>query len=181
MTGLHDGTCSVTTEIANPALMVAHVDRLCDALRLADSPAAIFDAVGQATLEVLGPGLLTINAWHADTATIVRLWSSDPSSYPVGGTKQKGDTPWTRQLLQRGEVFVGEGDEALAAVFDDIAVIRRLGLRGIVNVPLCQGGRVIGTFNYLADIEAWSGAEITALRLLGQLALPAVAALATTA
>jgi hypothetical protein len=78
----------------------------------------------------------------------------------------------------RGEVFVGEGDAALAAVFDDIAVIRGLGLNGVVNVPLCEGGRVIGTFNYLTAVESWTGDQITVLRVLGQMALPAVAALA---
>jgi len=160
-------------------LAVAEVERLCDALRGAEAPADVFDAVGGATLGLLGPGLLTINAWHADTATIERLWSSDTVAYPVGGTKTKGDTPWTRQLLLRGEVFVGEGDEALSAVFDDIALIRDLGLRGVVNVPLCHAGRVIGTFNYLAGGDGWSPAQVAALRLLGQLALPGVLGLRT--
>ncbi|WP_223851757.1 MULTISPECIES: GAF domain-containing protein [Cupriavidus] len=155
-------------------LTIGQVGRLCEALRGAASPADVFDTVGRATLALLGPGLLTINAWHAEAATIERLWSSDPAAYPVGGTKAKGDTPWTRQLLQRGEVFVGEGDEALSAVFDDIALIRELGLRGVVNVPLCHGGRVVGTFNYLADVEGWRAAQVAMLQWLGQLALPGV-------
>ncbi|CAG2148786.1 GAF domain-containing protein [Cupriavidus plantarum] len=158
-------------------LTVGQVGRLCEALRGAVAPADVFDAVGRATLGLLGPGLLTINAWHAETATIERLWSSDIAAYPVGGTKAKGDTPWTRQLLQRGEVFVGEGDEALSAVFDDIALIRELGLRGVVNVPLCHGGRVIGTFNYLADVDGWRETQVAMLQWLGQLALPGLLAL----
>ncbi|MWL90236.1 GAF domain-containing protein [Cupriavidus sp. SW-Y-13] len=152
-----------------------HLHPLFDRLRGAATPEAVMDAVGQATLEIVGPGLLTINAWHADSGEIERLWSSDPLAYPVGGKKIKGDTAWTRQLLVRGEVFVGEGDEALAAVFDDIAVIRELGLNGVVNVPLCHGGRVIGTFNYLAGVDAWTGEDLTALRMLGQMVVGAVA------
>jgi len=151
-----------------------HLHPLFDRLRDAATPQAVMDAVGQATLDMVGRGLLTINAWHAQSAQIERLWSSDPAAYPVGGRKTKGDTAWTRQLLVRGEVFVGEGDEALAAVFDDIAVIRSLGLNGVVNVPLCHRGAVIGTFNYLADVESWWAEEITVLRLLAQLAMPAV-------
>ena len=154
--------------------MPAHLPPLLDALRDAATPQAVMDAVGQATLAMVGPGLLTINAWHAQTAEIERLWSSDPAAYPVGGKKIKGDTAWTRQLLVRGEVFVGEGDAALAAVFDDIAVIRGLGLNGVVNVPLCHRGVVIGTFNYLAGVRAWAEEEITALRVLGQLVVAAV-------
>jgi len=44
----------------------------------------------------------------------------------------------------------------------------------VVNVPLCHGGKVIGTFNYLADVDAWTANEITALRMLGQFAVGAV-------
>ncbi|MGO4303671.1 GAF domain-containing protein [Cupriavidus sp. RAF12] len=160
-----------------PGQWLAHFNPLCDDLRRAATPVAVMDAVGHATLGLVGPGLLTINAWHAASGEIQRLWSSDPAAYPVGGKKVKGDTAWTRQLLVRGEVFVGEGDEALAAVFDDIAVIRGLGLNGVVNVPLCAGGHVIGTFNYLAQVDTWTAEDITALSVLGQLAMPAVAAL----
>ncbi|MBU65973.1 MAG: GAF domain-containing protein [Cupriavidus sp.] len=151
-----------------------HLHALFDRLRDAATPRVAMDAIGQATLDIVGPGLLTINAWHARTGEIERLWSSDPAAYPVGGKKRKGDTSWTRQLLVRGEVFVGEGDDALAAVFDDIATIRALRLNGVVNVPLCHGGKVIGTFNYLADVDAWTANEITALRMLGQFAVGAV-------
>jgi hypothetical protein len=152
----------------------AQLNALLDRLRDAATPQGAMDAVGQATLAMVGPGLLTINAWHVRTGEIERLWSSDSAAYPVGGKKIKGDTAWTRQLLVRGEVFVGEGDEALAAVFDDIAVIRGLGLNGVVNVPLSRRGAVIGTFNYLADVQMWTADEMTALRLLGQLVVPAV-------
>ncbi|WP_371748078.1 GAF domain-containing protein [Cupriavidus sp. AcVe19-6a] len=157
--------------------LIAQVNLLCDALRQAREPAAALDAIGAATLRTLGPGLLTINAWHADVHRIERLWSSDTAAYPVGGHKTKGDSPWRRQLLERGEVFVGEGDDALAAVFDDVQVIRTLGCTAVVNVPLGYQGSVIGTFNYLADRAIWSAAEVAALRLLAALAVAPVQAL----
>lgn len=141
----------------------------------AEHTAALFDAVGDATLALLGPGLLTINLWRPDTREVVRQWSSDPAAYPVGGSKRKGDTPWTRQLLERTEVFVGEGDAALAEVFDDIATIRALGLRAVVNVPIGERGRCIGTFNYLSPRSAWQADEVETLRRLADLAAPAVA------
>ncbi|SOZ18249.1 conserved hypothetical protein [Cupriavidus taiwanensis] len=156
------------------ASLVAAAHVLCDHLQQACDPGAAFDAIGAATLQALGPGLLTINAWHAGPAQIERLWSSHPSAYPIGGRKQKGDSPWRRHLLERGEVFVGEGDAALAEVFDDVQVIRALGCTAVVNVPLCCQSRVIGTFNYLADRSAWSPAEVAALRVLAALAGSAV-------
>ncbi len=156
------------------ASLVTAANVLCDQLQQARGPGAAFDAIGAATLQALGPGLLTINAWHAGPAQIERLWSSHPSAYPIGGRKQKGDSPWRRHLLERGEVFVGEGDAALAEVFDDVQLIRALGCTAVVNVPLCCHSRVIGTFNYLADRSVWSPAEVAALRVMGALATPAV-------
>jgi hypothetical protein len=164
----------VSALLDNAGPLVAHVNALCDRLQRAQDPAAAFEAIGAGTLATLGPGLLTINAWHAQQSQIERLWSSDTAAYPVGGRKAKGDSPWRRQLLERTEVFIGEGDAALAAVFDDVQVIRGLGCSAVVNVPLCHQGRVIGTFNYLADRAVWSAAEVAALRLLAALATPAV-------
>ncbi|MBY4897910.1 GAF domain-containing protein [Cupriavidus sp. AU9028] len=132
--------------------------------------ASVFGVIGEATFALLGPGLLTINAWRPQQSQVVRLWSSDPASYPVGGSKHKGDTPWARQVLQRAEVFVGEGDQALAEVFDDISKIRGLGLRAVVNVPICHEGRCVGTFNYLRAQEAWASEEVMALRRLAGIA-----------
>ncbi|MGO4329934.1 GAF domain-containing protein [Cupriavidus sp. 2TAF22] len=154
---------------------------LCDALARAPAPAAAFDALGSATAALLGPGLLTINAWRRASAEIERLWSSDTGAYPVGGRKYKADTPWTIRVLHQGQVFVGEGDTALAAVFDDIAVIRGLGLSAVVNVPVCEHGQCVGTFNFLAARNAWTGSEIATLRMLAQMAVPAVLAASRTA
>ena len=123
----------------------AQLNALLDRLRDAATPQGAMDAVGQATLAMVGPGLLTINAWHVRTGEIERLWSSDSAAYPVGGKKIKGDTAWTRQSLVRVGGFVGEGDEALAAGSDDIAVIRGVGLNGVVSVPLRPRRAVRGT------------------------------------
>ncbi|ESJ26281.1 hypothetical protein B551_0201535, partial [Cupriavidus sp. HPC(L)] len=133
-----------------PRLSAQQASALEVAVAQSERTAALFDAVGAATLALLGPGLLTVNLWRPDSREVVRQWSSDPAAYPVGGSKRKGDTPWARQLLERCEVFVGEGDAALAEVFDDVATIRALGLRAVVNVPIGERGRCIGTFNYLS-------------------------------
>ncbi|MDB5878324.1 MAG: hypothetical protein JWQ41_1738 [Variovorax sp.] len=53
-----------------------------------------------------------------------------------GGRKHKTLTLWTQQLPRRAEVFVTEGEHALAAVFDDARLIQSVGLKAVVNVPL---------------------------------------------
>lgn len=139
---------------------------------------AIVEAVRQ---QLLGDGLLTVNldATPADAEPglieLQRAWSSRPEQYPVAGRKRKALTPWTRQLLQRAEVFVAEGDEALAAVFEDAHLIRSMGLNAVVNVPLVHpDGRCFATFNVLGVAGAWTAQQRLLIDLLAVLALPAV-------
>lgn len=134
---------------------------------------------------LLGEGLLTVNLntnvpalgaqAHATELLLQRIWSSDPAAYPVAGRKRKTLTPWTCQLLHRAEVFIGEGDAALAQVFDDHALIASLGLRSVVNVPLLdEHGACFATFNALGTRPHWQPQEVWLLRLLATLATPAV-------
>lgn len=159
-------------------LPLAACELLARGLPRAPSPDAALGLLNQARELALGEGMLTVNldvTTAQDPAGEIRLqrfWSSRPDAYPVGGGKTKTLTPWSRQLLQRGEVFVGEGDAALAAVFDDHARIASLDLHAVVNVPLLRDGRCAATFNVLGTRPRWQSAEIAVIELLALLATP---------
>ncbi len=119
-----------------------------------------------ACVQAFGPCLLTINRLD-DThqpLRLTRVASSDPLAYPVGGHKDKPDTAWTRQVLVRGEVFVGEGAEAIEQAFDDAPRILALGWRCVINQPLLLDGRVAGTFNLLVARPGWPGGAAEQVR-----------------
>ena len=155
---------------------------LCDRLSRAASLDEALVVVNEASVLTLGKGLLTVNVDATTPETpageirLRRIWSSDPVAYPVGGGKTKTRTPWTRQLIEQAQVFVGEGDEALATVFDDHARIAALGLHAIVNVPIVERGRCVATFNLLGSRAAWEPREVLAIRMLALLAAPHVLA-----
>lgn len=139
-----------------------------------DAALSVIECARQA---MLGDGLLTVNkvfasAGSADEFELQRMWSSNVQAYPVAGLKRKTPTPWSRQLLLRHEVFVGEGEGILATVFDDHARIAALGLRCVVNVPLLMEGRCAATFNVLGSQAHWLPREVTMIRLLAVLATP---------
>ncbi len=139
-----------------------------------DAALSVIERVRQA---MLGDGLLTVNKVDTLPASdgefeLQRLWSSNLQAYPVAGLKRKTLTPWSRQLLLRHEVFIGEGDAALTAVFDDHARIMALGLHGVVNVPLLVDGRCAATFNVLGGRGQWLPRDIALIRLLAVLATP---------
>ena len=145
----------------------------------AQSAAATFAAIDAERRRLIGDGLLTISRYDSTRSRLTRIWSSNPDAYPVGGGKDKADTPWTHQVLQRGEVFIGEGPAALAAAFDDHARIAALGLNCIVNVPLLSdAGEVVGTFNLLGTAGVLTPEQISTVRSLARKALPALLSIA---
>ena len=152
---------------------------LCQQLpRAADLDAAMSSAE-QFRQAVLGNGLMTVNRVHSVSAgqiKLQRIWSSMPREYPVGGTKVKVMTDWTRQLLLQSEIFVGEGTAALEEVFDDVRLIVSMGLRAVVNVPLVrQDGSCFATFNVLGTQERWTVGDRATISLLAELIRPHVA------
>ncbi len=145
--------------------------------RAADLHAALA-VIEQVRHLILGEGLLTVNVNSTielvggEAFELRRLWSSKPAAYPVAGRKRKTTTPWARQLLQRGEVFVGEGDIALAEVFDDHEKIMSLDLHSVINMPLLADGRCVATFNVLGPRHQWKAHEVMLVRLLALLVTP---------
>lgn len=163
-------------DCADGVLPVAVCELLCDGLPQAASLDQALGLLNQARIMLLGEGMLTVNL---DVTTpqdppgeirLRRIWTSEAGAYPVGGGKTKTLTPWSRHLLQDARVFVGEGDEALARVFDDHARIASLGLHAVVNVPLLREGRCVATFNVLGIEPRWQPSQIAAIRLLALLA-----------
>lgn len=151
---------------------------LAQATRL-DAAMAVIDRLRQL---MLGDGLLTVNLvaasqpGSAEGFDLERLWSSNTGAYPVAGRKRKTLNAWARQLLQRGEVFIAEGDTEITEMFDDHARIAALGLQAIVNLPLYLDGRCVATLNVLGSRPKWQPHEILFARLLGVFATPWVVA-----
>jgi GAF domain-containing protein len=169
-----DGTGQTAVLQLSPAACTA----LYEDLPRACGPDAALRILEQVRQSLLGDGLLTVNLNTTperasdEAVELQRLWSSNPAAYPVAGRKRKAMTPWTRQLLRRCEVFVGEGDATLAEVFDDHAQIALLGLHAVINVPMLAGGRCVATFNVLGPRPQWQPHEVMLVRLLAVLATP---------
>ncbi len=155
---------------------------LFDELPRAADFAAALQTIERARLQLLGDGLLTVNHVQrpaqddaTDVIDLQRIWSSRPAQYPVAGRKRKALTPWTRQLLLDGEIFLGEGQAALQQVFDDHGLIASMGLRSVMNVPLLRAGACFATFNVLGTRAQWTALEKQQIERLAALALPWVA------
>jgi len=135
----------------------------------AATPVAAFAAADRAACTLIGRALFTVMAFDAPAMEVQRVYSSNPDAYPPGGRKRKRDTPWGRHVLERGLPFRGAGPEDIRAHFDDHALILRLGLESVMNVPVRVCGETIGTMNLLRAAARFTERDLAAAQVLAGL------------
>src|SRR5690606_28555639 len=98
------------------------IDDVAKACGMGD-PQKLFAAVDRYAQGVLRQALCTVNRFDAHNERVLRLYSSNPAAYPVGGSKDKSGTAWGRHVLHERRIYVGEGVEAIRESFDDFEAI----------------------------------------------------------
>jgi hypothetical protein len=136
------------------------------------APAELYAAVDALVMRTIGHKLFTLMRVHEAEQEVERLYSSNTAAYPVGGRKQKKDTPWGRIVLDRGEVFIAHTPEEIRAAFDDHALIFSLGVGTIMNVPIGHNGRRLGTMNVSHDAHWFRPEDAETGRAIAALLVP---------
>jgi hypothetical protein len=80
-----------------------------------------------------------------------RLHSSDPSSYPAGGVKDISNDTWLRETLKAGKPVVSNTLELVRQRFPDHQAIFSLGCGAVLNVPVTDARRTLGSINLLDE------------------------------
>ena len=107
-----------------------------------------------------GALLCTLLRWDAGTEQLVRVASSRPGEYPVGGSKHF-DRPWPAWLeacVGQQTGHVADGAEAVREAFFDHQLIASLGCAGYCTVPVLAEGEVLGVLNALGP-AGWATPE----------------------
>jgi GAF domain-containing protein len=125
------------------------LDACLDALAEPGQPAPLYAAMDRALAGLVGHRLFTLLYVTADGKEVARCYSSNPASYPIGGRKPMGPTPWGDLVMRRQLPFLGRDAADIRWAFFDHALIESLGLRSAVNLPVRYDGRVLGTINLL--------------------------------
>ena len=129
-------------------------------------------------LERLANGLFGAKLFTVTTVDMVkgearRLYTSDPVSYPVSGTKPIVVDPWFEHVVLGRNNFVKNTLAEIAEHFPDYELIGTLGCGSVLNMPVILGGEVVGTVNCLDAEHHFTPERVAAAR---HLALPALAA-----
>jgi len=155
-------------------LTATQIGTLKVAAAAADQPQALLEAVARVAQEATGCALFTVMRFHENDMEVERLYSTNTATYPVGGRKAKRDTDWGRHVLTERKLFVGEGEAALRAAFDDHATIFGLGLRSMINVPVVYADACVGTMNFSFRSETVPPGAATAAMALALIGTPAL-------
>lgn len=139
-----------------------------------EGPQATYRAVDGLAGRVIGHILFTVNRHLAASADVERLYSSNPAAYPVGGRKQKRDTPWGRIVLDQGQVYIARNRDEVREAFSDHALIASLGISSIMNVPIRFGGETLGAMNLCGEDGQYTEADIPAAKVIAALLVPVV-------
>lgn len=150
------------------------LDLVAAAHASANQPDATLRALGQALADTVGYKLFTVLLHEPDLRQIRRAYSNLPAEYPVGGAKPISDSPWMKQVLQRGEAYIGRDREDIRTVFFDYELIWSLGCESVLNMPVMWNGVVIATLNLLHEKGWYNDVDPGRLVPLAQLAVPAI-------
>ena len=106
---------------------------------------------------------------YLENGEVERVHTSDVMAYPLGGRKPRRDTAWSRRVLVRGEPYYANDEAGLRAAFEDAEKLVGLGLGAVMNVPVKDGERVLGTLNFLREPGGYRPEQVAlALELASQ-------------
>jgi hypothetical protein len=140
------------------------------------TPSEAYRAIDALAQRVFQHRLFTVTRSILETSEVERVYSSNPAAYPVGGRKQKQNTPWGEQVLDRGQMLICNGAAEIERVFADHALILSLGIAALINVPVLLAGRSMATMNVARANGGFAVEDYPDMELLAGLLLPLVIA-----
>ena len=119
--------------------------------------------------------MLTILQYQEVDGVVVRVHSSDPATYPIGGRKRLADFPTNHAAMADGDVFLAATKDDVRRAYADHEALFALGIESILNVPVRVDGRRLGTLNLCGAEGSFGPAEVARARILADMLIPHLA------
>lgn len=129
--------------------MTTALSRFETALSAATTPDACYEALYNLTQSEIGVTLFTIMETNIEAGEGCRAWSNMPGPYPISGRKALPQNHWFDIVIGKGQIFVANTIDDIDAVFPDAELIAKLGCGSVVNLPVAQDGKPLGSVNML--------------------------------
>jgi hypothetical protein len=126
----------------------------------AAASARLADIASAVTADV-GALLTTISLWRPVTQDLVRIYSTMPELYRVGGISRELGGDWLQQCVMRQESFLASDQAAIESdAFEHQDVLGALNLSAAVNAVIVDDGRFLGCLNLLDVAGAYSASSV---------------------
>jgi len=129
-----------------------------------------FAALANALQGSLGHRLFTVSRLVPGAGAVERIFTTRADVYPLHGRKPVDQSEWTAQMA-RGECFIANQPEAFGEHFGDLDTIESMGLGAVINIPVHDGSRQVGSLNLLDAAGAYQGDVLPACHEAGQAAI----------
>ena len=130
-------------------------------------------AIGEAMDRLIGSRMFTFLRFDLERFEMERLYCTLPDLYPIGARKAMRHGRWAECVIERGTVFVADGDAEMRATFGDHAALAAMGCTASMNVPVRHRGRTLGTMNLNGDEGRYGEREAALAQPFATLAVPA--------
>ena len=151
--------------------MTTALESLAACLAAPGQPETLYRALEAETQRLVGHKLFTL--LYVDGQEVARVYSSNPTAYPVFGRKPMGPTPWGKHVLEGKKPYLGRDAAAIRWAFFDHELIASLGLGSVINIPIVYDGATIGTMNLLDAEHHYTEAHVAPVAALAPMLIPA--------
>ncbi len=114
----------------------------------------IFNSLDNILNDFIGHKLFTILKFDKINSKLERIYTSNPREYPLQGKKDVIRNFWQVQVLEMGVEFIGYNSQDIKNSFSDFDLIKKLGCRSVMIIPVKSGDNIMGSVNLLHE-ESW--------------------------
>lgn len=121
---------------------------------------------------LVGHKLFTLMVIDKSEKYVERVYSNNKKIYPLLGTKPIPKNAWTKRVLVEKKEYIGTNFKQIKKLFFDYETIKSLGCGSIINLPVINNNRVLGTLNILHKENYYTKNSLKEVRDFAQLLTP---------
>lgn len=122
-------------------------------------------------------GFILMTLLVVDGDEVIRVYSSNPESFAIGGRKPMGPTEWGELVIKNKQNFLAKDKDRLRWAFYDHAITEALGGGSQINIPVVKDGDCIGTLNLTAAEHVYTEGHVVKAEKYAQRLVEAFASL----
>ena len=120
----------------------------------------------------IGHRLFTLTVVDHSIKYVERVYSNNTKIYPLLGTKPIPKNSWTNKVINNKKYFFGESKNQIKKLFFDYKKIFSLECGSIINIPIINDQKILGTLNILHKERFYTIKSVKMIQPYAQLLSP---------